>query len=188
VLSLAGGLRPDSGNNVTITRKLAWGQIPLPNAKDDPSGLYSVASVGIKSILDGSKPENNIAIKPEDIISVPKADVIYVIGSVRKSGGFALGENTTLSALQVLSLAEGLDNTAAPERAKILRSSKAESTPTQIPLNLRKMLAGKSNDVRLQANDVLFVPSSLTKTAAVRAVETMIGMGGQIGAGLAIYK
>lgn len=188
VLSLAGGLREDGGSTVKVTRKLIWGRIPLPSARDDAAGQFSVASVNVKSILDGSTPGENIPIMPEDVISVPKAEVIYVIGSVHKAGGFVMGDNTSLSALQLLSLAQGLDNTAAPERAKILRNTGAGAAATEIPVNLRKLLKGEGADLALQANDILFVPNSIGRTAAMRSLETMIGMGGQIGASLAIYK
>jgi polysaccharide export outer membrane protein len=188
VLSLAGGLREDAGDTVKITRKLRWGKIPLPTAKDDPSGQFSVASVSVKGILEASKPEDNIAVKPEDVISIPKANVVYVVGSVHRPGGFTMGENASLSALQVLSLAEGLDNTAAPAKARILRATTAEGALSETPIDLKKLLAGKCPDVRLGANDILFIPDSFAKSAAVRALETAIGMGGQIGAGLAIYK
>ena len=100
VLSMAGGLRQDAGYRVKITRRIEWGRIPLPNATDDPSGQYSVASVNVKSIMDASNPSENIAVKPEDVISVPKADIIYVIGAVHKAGGFVLGESESLSALK----------------------------------------------------------------------------------------
>src|SRR5688572_13457291 len=35
MLSLAGGLRPDAGHSIRITRQLEWGCIPLPNARLD---------------------------------------------------------------------------------------------------------------------------------------------------------
>ncbi len=56
VLSGAGGLRGDAGNTVTITRNLKWGAIPLPNAQDDSTGQYSVASVSSRSIMLGENP------------------------------------------------------------------------------------------------------------------------------------
>ncbi len=188
VLSLAGGLREDAGSTVKITRKLRWGRIPLATAKDHESGQFSVASVNVKSVLDASRPEDNIAIKPEDVISVPKADFVYVVGSVHRPGGFTIGENTSLSALQALSLAEGLETAAAPARARILRATTAKAAFSETPIDLKKLLAGKCPDVQLGANDILFVPNSLGKSAGLRALETAIGMGSQIGAGLAIYK
>ena len=127
VLSLAGGLRPDAGNTVKITRHLEWGRIPLPTAADDPTGQYSVASVGVKGIMSATNPQENIAVKPNDVISVPRADIIYVIGAVRKPGGFLLGENESLGALQILALAEGLDRSAAPQHARIMRTIEPRS-------------------------------------------------------------
>lgn len=187
-LSLAGGLREDAGNTVNITRQLKRGRVPLANAKDDPTGQFSIASVPVKDILQANNPAANIAIAPEDVISVPKAEVIYVIGSVHKPGEFTLGQNASFSALQVLSLAEGLEATAAGAKAKILRIAPGGSARAEIPVDLKSILAGKAEDVQIKANDILFVPNSFGKSTALRSLETAIGMSGQIGAGLAIYK
>ena len=184
VLSVAGGLRPDAGNTVKITRHLEWGRIPLPTAADDSTGQFSVASVKVKSIMSAINPQENITIKPNDVISVPKGDIVYAIGAVRKSGGFVLGENESLSALQVLSLAEGLDRTAAPQNAKIMRTVPGSNDRAEIPVDLKKLLAGKGTDVPLRADDILFIPTSVTKSVALRSLEAAI----QIGTGVAIYR
>src|SRR5580700_9125077 len=102
VLSLAGGLRPEAGNVIEITRRLEWGPIPLPGAANDSTGQFSVGSVEVRSVMNASNPAENILIKPNDVISVPRADTIYVIGAVKKPGAYVLGEHRTLSALQVL--------------------------------------------------------------------------------------
>ena len=72
VLSLAGGLRSDAGNTVMITRRMEQGPIPLPNAKPDSTGEYFVASVDSRSITSAVNPAENIIIKPNDVISVPR--------------------------------------------------------------------------------------------------------------------
>ena len=64
VISAAGGLRPDAGSTIKITRQLAWGRIPLPGARDDSTAGYSVAEVKLQSILEASSPENNIPVAP----------------------------------------------------------------------------------------------------------------------------
>lgn len=184
VLSLAGGLRPDAGSTVTITRRLTWGRLPLPGAADDPAGQYSVASIPIRSIMTAAHPAENIAIKPEDVISVPRAELIYAIGAVRKSGGFVLGERESISALQALALAEGLDRTAAAQNARILRSTQNSPNRTEIPIDIKKILAGTAADVPLKADDILFIPASRAKSAALRTFEAAI----QIGTGVAIYR
>jgi len=182
-LSAAGGLRPDAGYLVKITRKLEWGRIPLPDAKDDPTGQFSIASVNVKNIMDASNPKDNIQIKPDDVISVPKGEVIYVIGCVKKPGGFVLGEHESLSGLQILALAEGLDRFAKPEHAKIMRPVPNSEVRQEIPLDLKQILAGKMTDVSLHADDILFIPNSPKKAAAARTIEAAIQIGG-----MAIYR
>jgi polysaccharide export outer membrane protein len=184
VLSLAGGLRADAGNLVKITRRIDWGPIPLPDAATDSTGQFSAASVSVKSIMAGTSPQENIVVKPYDVISVPRADIIYVIGAVKKSGGFVMGDNMSLSALQVLSLAEGLDKAAAPQSAKIMRVVEGTNNRSEIPVDLKKVLAGKGGDLPLKADDILFIPTSAAKSAALRTFEAAV----QIGTGIAIYS
>ena len=47
VISQAGGLRPDAGDTVLITRNLSEGAIPVAGAFTDPTGKYSVAHIDI---------------------------------------------------------------------------------------------------------------------------------------------
>lgn len=189
VISSAGGIRQDAGYQIKITRKLEWGRLPLPSAQDDPSGRFSIGSVSVKSVMDAENPAENIDVKPEDVISVPKGQLVYVIGAVRKSGGFVLGESESISALQLLSLAEGLDRFANTKESKIMRPIGSGSAERQeIPVNLRAMLDGKATDVKLQAQDILFIPTSGKKAAATRTIETALGIGTSVTTGLIIYR
>ena len=183
VLSLAGGLRPTAGSVVNITRDLKYGAVPLPGAHEDSTGRFSVASVNIKSIMGATQPSDNIAIKADDVVSVPRAQVVYAIGSVVKPGAFVLGENESLSALKVLAMAEGLQKAAAATKAKILRSVGNSSTRTEVAVNLRQLMAGKAADVSLQPNDILFVPSSAARSVGFRSLDAIV----QAATGVAAY-
>ncbi len=171
MLSLAGGLRPDAGYSVKITRNRRWGRIPLPDAHDDSSGEFSVASVSVRNIMNGTNPAENIIIKPEDTITVPKADMIYVIGSVRRPGGYVMGQDQTISALQILALAEGMDHTASGTKARVMRVVPGDPNRTEIAVNLDKLLRGKIPDMQLRSDDILFVPSSAAKTIMLRTAD-----------------
>ena len=184
MLSLAGGLRPNAGNTITITRDSRMGPIPLPKAEENPSKKFSVASLKVKPLISSANPDENITVKAHDVITVSTADVVYAVGSINKPGGFVLGENETLSALQVVSLAEGLQKTAAADKAKILRQVPGTTTRTEIPVNLKLLLAGKNSDVALRSNDILFVPTSLAKVASYRTVEAVV----QSAVGIAVYS
>ena len=184
MISLAGGFREDAGNTVKITRELEWGKIPLSNASIDSLHNFSVAEVRIKEILEAKRPEDNILMMPHDVITVPHGELVYVIGDVNKAGGFILTERSNMSALQALSMAEGLDHFANPSHAKILRLEPGQEQRTEIAVNLKKILDGTSNDVSLQAGDILFVPGSTAKKAGARTFEAVV----QAAVGAAIWR
>src|SRR5712692_4507684 len=184
MLALAGGIRPDAGYSVRITRQLDWGCIPLPGAEVDASGRFSVAQLNLKKILEAKDPQQNIQILPHDVISIPKAEMVYVIGEVRRSGGFVLGEHQSISVLQALSLAEGLNATADARHARILRLKQEADQREEVSVNVKDVLTGKKPDVPLQGNDILFIPGSTGKKAAFRAIEAAI----QTGTGLAVWR
>jgi polysaccharide biosynthesis/export protein len=183
MLASAGGIRPDAGYSVRITRQLEWGCIPLPGATLDPSGQFSVAQVNLKEIMEAKDPAENIQILPHDVISVPKAEMVYVVGDVKRSGGFVLGERQSISVLQAISLAEGLNGTADVKHSKILRLNRDTDQREELPVDVKDLLKGKKQDVSLQGDDILFIPGSTGKKAALRAVEAAV----QTGTGLAIW-
>lgn len=182
VLSLSGGFRGDAGTTVEITRDLEMGPIPLPGVTVSSNGQFTVAVVKLKNIMNASA--ENILVLPGDTVFVPRADVVYAVGSVVKPGGYTIGEDGILSALQMVSLAGGVQRNAAVEKAKILRLVPGSSADrTQITINIKRLMAGRLPDVPLQANDILFIPNSGAKTAGFRTVEAIVTMA----TGMAVY-
>ena len=184
MLAAAGGIRQDAGYSIRITRQVEWGCIPLPGAQLDATGKYSVAEVSLQKIMSAKTPEENIQIFPHDVISVPKAEMVYVIGEVHRSGGFVLGEHKSISVLQALSLAEGLNTGADPRHAKILRLKPEADQREELKVDVKDALNGKKPDLPLQGEDILFIPGSTGKKAALRGLEAAI----QTGTGLAIWR
>lgn len=175
VLSMAGGLKQEAGDVIKITRVPSEGPLPLPNATTDLQTGDSVAEVSVRDVVELRDQRLNILIQPHDEISIPRAEVVYVLGDVHKPGGFTLSQRGSISALEALSMAEGTLSTAAPQHARILRlSSENGSTRKQIPIDMKKILAGKAPDFELQPKDVLFIPDNTAKRAGVRAAETAL--------------
>ncbi|HWR52632.1 MAG TPA: polysaccharide biosynthesis/export family protein [Bryobacteraceae bacterium] len=183
ILSLAGGLEQDAGSRVKITRGIEWGRIPLKNATNDATGRFSVAEVSVQRILNATSPQENILVRPHDVISVPRAELIYVTGQVQRSGGFVLNDREGITVLQALSLAGGLDRSASPKNARILRRSNGPER-TELAVNMKSILEGKGEDFLMLPDDILFIPSSAPKRAALRAAEAAI----QVGTGLVIWR
>ncbi len=164
VLSLADGVKPEAGYSVKITRKREFGKIPLPNAVTEDSGRYSVATVNINSVMEATKPEENILICPFDVISVPKGELIYVIGDVKKPGGIVISEEKTITVLQAVSMADGLEKTALLDKARILRPVPGANSREEVPVDLKAMLAGGASDVILKTDDILYIPGRTRPT------------------------
>jgi polysaccharide export outer membrane protein len=177
MLAIAGGLRPDAGPTVKITRRLEFGRIPLPGAVDDPTHQFSIAEVNLKAVMEAKNPEYNIAIRPHDVISVPHAEVVYVIGEVTRAGALPLSEGDSLSVLEAVSSSGGMLRTAAVSHARILRPVPGQQKRTELAVDFKKIMAGQSEDIPLLAGDVLVVPGSTGKHAVYRALEAAITAG-----------
>jgi polysaccharide biosynthesis/export protein len=183
VLSLAEGLRQDAGPRITVSRKIEYGQIPLTSATTDPTGQFSVATVSVKDLLAGINPAENILIAPHDVVTVPIAEAVFVMGDVHKPGEITLKENATISVLQALASAEGFGPTPAPQSARIVRVVPGSAERKEIPVDLKKIQNGKAEDIAMRPNDILVVPVSGSKKAAIRAVEAAI----QTASGIAVW-
>ena len=185
VISLAGGLKPDAGSRVLVTREQKWGRIPLPDVVLDPPSGASIATLSIEDLMALKDPSENIWMEPNDIVSIPAGEVVYVVGNVKKAGGFQLSTHASISIIQALSLAEGMDKDAAPRRAKILRETPGhDGNPVEIPVDIKSIFDGKSPDLALRGNDILFVPNSAAKSGSRRGIEAIL----QAATGAAIYR
>jgi polysaccharide export outer membrane protein len=183
VIALAGGLKADAGNSVTITRQSSNGRLPISGAVDSPDGSSSIARVNLHEVMDGRDTKDNVLIKANDVLMVPKARLLYVVGEVQKPGAYILSERDSLSVLQAVALAGGFTQVAAPQKAKILSEHQGQPNRTEVAANLRKIMSGKNPDVNLHAEDILFVPSNLSKKAGAKALDTAINM-----AGIAVWR
>ncbi|MDX6457834.1 MAG: polysaccharide biosynthesis/export protein, partial [Acidobacteriaceae bacterium] len=142
----------------------------------DPTGKYSVAHINIRSIMSGKDPEANIQIKPHDVITVPRARLVYVLGDVSRPGGYVMTENETMSLTQAIALAGGWSKTAALSSARVLRAN-GGATREQLLANVKKIMENKAPDLQLQPDDILYIPNSLGKVIGARGAEAAIGLG-----------
>jgi polysaccharide biosynthesis/export protein len=175
MLSMAGGFgkknTSSAGRTVLITRKNGFKDLQ-PVEGMHVRGPDQI-EIDLNRLLYTKDESLNIEIKPLDIISVSKAEVVYVSGAVKMPGGFVLEDRPTLTVLQAIAMAEGFTPTAARGSARILRTNQ-DGSKTEVPINLKKILKGKAEDTTLAANDILFVPDSKKKIIGSRATDTAI--------------
>jgi len=155
-LSLAGGALPNSGNTVTIVRGNA-------SAEATNTTPGSVQILQMSDLLAGKDLATAIEVRNGDLISVSAAQLIYVVGAVVKPGGYAMSDPSSgVSVVQAVALAEGLRGVAS-NHAVIVRQSTNEHARTEIPVDVGQMMAGKTPDMLLAPNDILYVPASGAK-------------------------
>lgn len=181
ILSMAGGTSADAGPSLRVTRRAEWGTIPLPDARRDGTGSYSMVDIDLKALLNATAPEKNITIRPNDVISVPRAELVYVIGEVGKAGSVLLSDGPSVSVMEALSSSGGVLRSAKPSQARILRRTTEGDKRSEIPVDLQKIMQGKDNDPRLIAGDILVVPDSTSKRAIPRLLEAALQTGIMVG-------
>ena len=181
VLSLAGGLLPEASDLAQIRRESGCGAA-LPGAPPE-AGSRSTATVRISELMRADTP-GEVLVCRNDVVSVPRARLVYVLGEVRRPGGFPLRDGESVSVLQALSLAEGPTHTAGMKHARLLRPTPGQAVRAEREIDLSKLMEGKQADVPLTADDILFVPNSASRSAALRAIEAAI----QTGTGVAIWR
>lgn len=167
MLSSIGGLQPYASRRITVTRNLEYGPIPLPNAVTNKATNTSMAEISMGSLRDQVNPAEDIVLQPYDQISVSRAEMIYVQGEVNRGGALEMGERDSVSVIQAISMSGGLTRDADIEKARILRPVLNSSKRAEIPVNLKLVLDGKSNDYPLMPNDLLYVPRSKKFSATV---------------------
>jgi polysaccharide export outer membrane protein len=157
VISAAGGLSDKAGRSVTITHR---------NQQDKPIVVELARNIA-------DSPEHNVQVYPGDTIIVRKADIVYVVGDVARPSGFLM-DRGGLTVLQAVALAGGTTQTSKLNGAKIIRKTDAGMSET--PIELKKILEAKAQDIPMSADDILFVPSSTRKIVGKRGIDAAIQM------------
>jgi polysaccharide export outer membrane protein len=178
VLSEAGGIADDAGHLVMVTRPVGP---PREGTGGDPEKTAPAAgqtfSIRLKDLLESGEPQFNIRILGGDIVSIPRAGIIYIAGAVERPGGFVLQSDAEeMTALKLVALAQGLKGSAKPGQAVILRKNRETGQNQEIELHLGKIMARKAGDVPLLPNDILFVPDSTGKKVLRRMGEVSLGI------------
>jgi polysaccharide export outer membrane protein len=181
-LSQAGGIADDAGSSVIVTR-------PVPDVSNsaDPGDASAPAApqiftINMSDVLESGDARFNIPIIGGDVVSVPRAGIIYVVGAVTRPGGFLLQNDLDhMTMLKMLSLAGGTTSTAKMRNAVILRKNLDTGKRDQVPVDLKKVMSLKTQDVQMQANDILFVPDSNGLKALHRAGDVAVALTSGVG-------
>jgi len=105
-------------------------------------------------------------VNPGDVVIVPKAGIVYVLGDVNHPGGYVMANNESkMTMLQALALAGGLTKTAKQGHARLIRN--VNGSYSDRVLSVGDLQEGKVPDIAMQPGDVLYVPFSYGRNIAV---------------------
>jgi polysaccharide biosynthesis/export protein len=154
----------------------------LPGPSSSPSS--DLITVNLFELMEAGNTKNNILLQAGDIVTVPHAGIVYVLGAVGRPGGFVLtNDRERISALKILALAGGFTNVAKTDHAVIIRKD-AQGKQQEVALDLKKILNRQAEDLQLEPSDILYVPSSAAKQALLRSLELGIALGSAV----ALYR
>jgi len=162
-LAMAGGLMPEKAETRVYVYRADLGDI-LPEEAAAGNGTSGRIEIDLDLLLEQGDISLNIPIYAGDEVFVPERidRYYYVIGDVHSGGAFEMkiGERITVS--QAMASAGGWTGTAKTSKSTIMRQKEDGST-LEIPVDVKKVLKGKAEDIKLARNDIVFVPGSTTK-------------------------
>jgi len=146
--------------------------------------LSNTITVNLNELMESGDAANNIILQSGDIVTVPHAGIVYVLGAIAKPGGYVLANDRShMTTLKMLALAGGFNRTAKSDRAVIIRRDRQGQQHEQV-INLKEIVQRKAEDVRLDPSDILYVPDSKAKQILFRATEAAVG----VATGVALYR
>jgi polysaccharide export outer membrane protein len=165
----------DSGKNGALKKNATAAMQETSDAgtKQGQQDSDTIA-INLRHLLNSRDPGFNVPIYAGDIVKVTRAGIVYVVGAVKKPGGFTVKGNEQMSLLKAIALAEGLSSTSSKGHTRIIRTDEGSGKRSEIPVELGKILDGKAPDMNLQAADIVFVPNSTGKTVLFRSTDAIV--------------
>lgn len=161
LLAFANGLAEKAGQTVQVIHASSTSICEDTPRNSDDVAASKFVSYKLSETLRGDD-QSNPFIQPGDIITVPEADQVYVVGNVFKPTAIPLKEPITVS--RAIAMAGGTMRDTKSDRVRIVRQLPGATTKTEIFVNLKAIDKHQAEDVALRANDIVDVPTSAGKS------------------------
>ena len=159
LIAQAGGPTKEAGTRVLVARTGSTSNCTL----NEPANTATVdeksfAGYSLNDILEGKE---NVIMRPGDIVSVMKADIVYVYGNVNEQGLVEMHGPLTLT--QAIASAKGTKPATDKSKVRILRLIPGKAEREEFLYNLKEIEQGKANDPFVEPNDIVAVSVDKTK-------------------------
>jgi polysaccharide export outer membrane protein len=162
LISFAGGPSEQAGRVVNLIHAGGPGICEKDAAAGDATATAQTLEViklsdAIKGV-DGANPY----VRPGDIVSLPDADQVYVVGYVYGPRPIPL-KDKTITVSQAIAMAGGPQREASTSKVRIVRQGEDGRSKQEIPVDLKAIMKMQAPDIALLPNDIVEVGSSNSK-------------------------
>ncbi len=153
LLAQAGGPSKEAGSRVLVARTGSTSNCKLNEGSEVADDLdESYVAYRLKDIIEGKQ---NVMMRPGDIVSVLKADIIFVYGNVNEQGQVEVKEPITLT--QAIASAKGTKPATDKSKVRVLRQKLGSTDREELVFDLNAINDRKVPDPFLEPGDVVAV-------------------------------
>ena len=160
LLTFAKGPSDKAGQTINIVR---GPRVDVCSQGSDSSSANQEALISLKlnDTLQGVESANPF-VEAGDIVTIPDAEQVYVIGNVYAPRSLPLKETITVS--RAIAMAGGPLRDSKTDKIHIVRRPAASGMQSEFYVNLTAIARKKEDDLVLQPNDIIEVPESTGKS------------------------
>jgi polysaccharide export outer membrane protein len=188
LIANAGGITDNAGTVILITRPTQKESVkPVSDAfEGDSDSAAKTIRIQLQDLLSTGDTLFNIPVYGGDVVNVPAAGMVYVLGrGITQPGGYVLqSRGQDLTVLKAVALAHGLGGFSKPDDAVIYRLDPKTGEREAIPVHIKQIEKNKAEDVTMKSNDILYVPDNVALRIAAKGAEAAL----QIGSGILVYR
>ena len=174
LLTYAKGPSTKAGQTINIVHSTAASPCKQTDETDTAAAFTSYK---LSEVLAGD-PKSNPYLETGDIVTLPEADQVYIVGNVFMPLTISLKEPITLT--RAIAMAGGLKQDTRKDKIRVLRQEPGTSIRKEITIDLDAIEKKRSEDLALAPNDIIDVPTSAGKSFLRSLVQGVVPGVGQL--------
>lgn len=158
LLTYAKGPSAKAGQTINVVHSTDHSPCKQTDENDESTAF---SSYKLSDVLQGD-PKSNPYLEAGDIVTLPEADQVYIVGNVFMPITIPLKEPITLT--RAIAMAGGLRQDTSKDKIRILRQEPGTTIRKEITVDLNAIEKKRSEDLALAPNDIIDVPTSAGKS------------------------
>jgi polysaccharide export outer membrane protein len=159
LLTYAKGPSSKAGQTINIVHSST--ALPCQQETEPQDVVAAFSTYRLSDTLAGD-PKANPYLSSGDIVTIPEAEQVYVVGNVFTPLTIPLKEPITLS--RAIAMAGGVRQDTKKDKVRIVRQEPGSSVRKELVVDLSAIEKKSAIDLPLQANDIIDVPTSAGKS------------------------